>query len=76
MLECADGTIYTGITNDLYNRMKMHADGTGAKYMRGRSPFVVLGTWTFPDRSEASKEEYRIKKLSKAQKLKFLVESV
>lgn len=69
ILQCADDTLYTGITNNLEVRIQKHNEGTGAKYTRGRGPVTVLRTWEFPNKSEASKEEYRIKKLSKAQKL-------
>ncbi len=42
ILECADRTLYTGITNDLDHRIDQHENGTGAKYTRGRAPFTLL----------------------------------
>jgi len=68
VLLCADKTYYTGITNDLARRLAQHESGTGAKYTRGRGPFVVQYTETFATRGEASRREYAIKQLSKAAK--------
>ena len=68
ILECSDKTFYTGITNDLESRVQKHNIGKGAKYTRGRGPVTVLKVWEFASKSEAAKEEYRIKKLSKNQK--------
>ncbi len=70
ILECADGSLYTGITNDLDARVCAHTDGAGAKYTRGRGPFVVRHTESFVTRSEASKRELAIKKLARADKQK------
>src|SRR5699024_3055419 len=44
ILQCGDGTLYTGYTTDLDHRLKMHASGKGAKYTRGRGPFIVVFT--------------------------------
>ncbi len=71
LLECADGSYYAGITNDLENRIKAHNQGTGAKYTRGRSPVTLLAQKAFLDRSEASKAEITVKKLPKHMKLGF-----
>jgi len=68
ILECGDGTYYTGITNDLSQRIQAHTDGTGARYTRGRGPFVVKYTEECPDRSQASKREIALKKLSRLDK--------
>lgn len=69
ILRCADGTLYTGITDDLDHRIKMHNEGRGAKYTRGRGPVTVLYQETFESRSAASKREYEIKQLTRTQKL-------
>lgn len=69
LLQCSDGTLYTGITNDLDARIAAHNSGKGAKYTRGRTPVVLLGSFTFETRSEALKAEYAFKKLSREQKL-------
>ncbi|WP_320408668.1 GIY-YIG nuclease family protein [Candidatus Soleaferrea massiliensis] len=75
MLWCADGTLYTGWTNDLDNRMRMHNDGKGAKYTRVRRPVRLAYSEFLPDRSAAMKRECEIKRLSRAQKLQ-LVQTV
>ncbi len=66
---CSDGTLYTGITNDLEKRIKQHNEGKGAKYTRGRGPVKVMKIFEFETKSEAAKEEYKIKQLNKKQKL-------
>jgi predicted GIY-YIG superfamily endonuclease len=69
ILQCADMTLYTGITNDLDARMLKHANGTGAKYTRGRGPYEVILTEYHPTKSAALKRELAIKKLSRNEKL-------
>lgn len=72
MLQCADMTLYTGITTDLQARLVKHANGTGAKYTRGRGPHEVVFTEHYPTKSDALKREAQIKQLSKAQKLRLI----
>ena len=69
MIRCSDNSLYTGITVDLERRMHEH-NGTkkGAKYTRTRRPATLVYFAELPNRSEASKEEYRIKQLTKLQK--------
>jgi len=62
ILRCGDGTLYTGWTNDLENRVKAHKEGRGAKYTRGRGPLQLVYTEEFENKSEAVKREYYIKK--------------
>ena len=69
VLECKDGTLYTGITDDLEHRLAMHRSGKGAKYTRGRGPLKLRYLEDCPDRSAALKREYAIKQLKKAEKL-------
>lgn len=69
ILKCADGTLYTGITNDLPRRLEAHANGTGAKYMRGRTPFTLAYQESCPDKSSALKRELAVKALSRPRKL-------
>ncbi len=69
ILECADQTLYTGITNDLDHRINEHENGRGAKYTRGRAPFALLYTETHSSRSLALKREAEIKSLDRATKL-------
>lgn len=72
ILECADGTLYTGITNNLPQRITAHESGTGAKYTKGRGPFKLLYNEDCNDRSHATKREIEIKKLSRADKVALL----
>jgi len=76
ILECADRTLYTGITNDLDRRLQQHEAGTGARYTRGRGPFEVRYTEQCPGRSEASKREIEIKGMSRKQKLILIKKSI
>jgi len=69
IVRCADTTLYTGITNDLAKRLKAHDAGTGAKYTKSRGPVELVYSENAVDRSTASKREYVIKKLSRAEKL-------
>lgn len=71
ILRCADNTLYTGITNNLQKRIRQHNHGRGAKYTRGRSPVTLVKSFKRFSKSEALKLEYRIKKLSREDKLKF-----
>lgn len=74
ILECSDGTLYTGITTDLDKRVKTHNNGKGAKYTRVRLPVALKVSFEAEDRSSASKEEYRIKQLSRKEKLELINE--
>nr|WP_302104892.1 GIY-YIG nuclease family protein [Polycladomyces sp. WAk] len=74
VLECADGTFYTGITTDLNRRLQQHESGEGAKYTRGRGPFIVRWVETGPDRSWALKREREIKRMSRRQKERLIME--
>lgn len=64
LIECADGSIYTGITVDVAARYLAHCQGSGARYTRAHPPRQLLGYETYPDRSAASRAEYRVKQLS------------
>jgi putative endonuclease len=74
IIRCSDGTYYTGITTDIARRLNEHNTGTGSKYTRSRTPVELEECKMFPDRSAASKEEYRIKQLSRANKEKLIGE--
>lgn len=69
LIECRDGSIYTGITVDVEARYAAHAEGRGARYTRSHLPVRLLGFEQHPNRSSASKAEYRIKQLSAREKL-------
>jgi len=72
IVRCADGTLYTGWTNNLDERIKTHNEGTGAKYTRSRLPVALVYQETFDDKKTALKREFAIKKLTKAQKEKLI----
>ncbi|MGU7771149.1 GIY-YIG nuclease family protein [Burkholderia sp. MR1-5-21] len=68
LIECADGSVYTGITTDVAARFDEHAAGKGARYTRSRKPRAVLASFPLADRSSALRAEYRVKQLTAAQK--------
>lgn len=68
LIRCADGSLYTGITTDIARRLAEHRAGKGAKYLKGRGPLALAYSRPIGDRATASREEARIKKLSKLQK--------
>ncbi|MDD7463380.1 MAG: GIY-YIG nuclease family protein [Anaerococcus sp.] len=68
MLRCADNSLYTGWCKDLDQRLKTHNSGKGAKYTRSRLPVKLVFYEEISDKSEALKEEIRLKKLSKKKK--------
>ena len=72
ILECSDNSIYTGITNNIEKRIKMHESGKGAKYLRGRLPIKLLHKEVFLSRSDASKREILIKKMNHKEKRKLI----
>lgn len=72
MLRCADGTLYTGITKNLEQRIAKHNDGTGAKYTRSRLPVVLVWHEVAEGESEARKREAEIKKWKRSDKFAFL----
>lgn len=69
ILQCSDGSLYTGITNDLSKRILAHEQGNGAKYTRGKAPFNLIYEEQHKNRSDATKREMEIKKLSRQEKL-------
>jgi len=73
ILRCADGTLYTGWTNDLSKRVAAHNSGTaGAKYTRSRRPVTLVYYECHEDRREAMRREYRIKRMTRAGKLQLI----
>lgn len=69
ILACGDGSLYTGITNDLEKRLAAHRAGTGARYTRGRGPLEIVYTEKKRNKSYALKREAAIKALSRAEKV-------
>ncbi len=73
ILKCADDSLYTGIATELDRRVEEHNSSVlGARYTRGRRPVELVYSKRLKNRAEASKEEFRIKKLSKEEKLKLI----
>jgi len=72
ILRCADKTLYTGITTDLKARIRRHNDGTGAKYTRSRTPVRLVWRKTELTESVARKDEARIKRLTRTEKVKLI----
>ena len=68
ILRCGDGTLYTGITDDIPRRLAAHRAGKGAKYTRGRGPLELAYTEEAPDKSAALRREIEIKRLKRAEK--------
>ena len=74
MVECSDKTLYTGIAKDLKKRVDEHnLSNKGAKYTKARRPVTLIYSKKLKDRSEASKMEYAIKKLSREKKLQLII---
>ncbi|HLR02628.1 MAG TPA: GIY-YIG nuclease family protein [Virgibacillus sp.] len=72
ILRCHDGSLYTGYTNDLEHRVRMHESGKGAKYTRGRGPFQVMYVETFPTKEKAMQREHAIKQLTRKGKFELI----
>jgi predicted GIY-YIG superfamily endonuclease len=68
ILRCADGTLYTGWTNDVERRVAQHNAGRGARYTRARRPVTLAYREEVPDRSAAMRREWAIKKLDRERK--------
>jgi putative endonuclease len=68
IVECSDGTLYTGITNNIDKRLAKHNSGKGAKYTKQRIPVRLVYFEIYPSRSEASKREWVIKQLTRKEK--------
>lgn len=75
ILRCADGTLYTGWTNNLSRRLAAHNAGTASKYTRSRRPVTLVYQVSFPTKQEAMGQEQRIKHLSRAEKLALIAQA-
>lgn len=69
ILECGNGSFYTGWTNNLEHRVQMHNMGKGAKYTKAHLPVKLVYVEEFEDKSEALRREYEIKQLTRSEKL-------
>lgn len=74
VLECDDGSLYTGYTTDVERRVAEHDAGDGAKYTRGRTPVELVHVESFDCRSAAMSREYEIKQLSRLEKERLVFE--
>lgn len=72
ILRCGDGSLYTGITNDVPHRLEMHRSGRGAKYTRGRGPLELVYREECEGYSHALKREHQVKQLTRQQKLELI----
>ena len=72
MLRCGDGSLYTGWTNDLEHRVKMHSEGKGGKYTRAHLPVELVYSERYGTPTEARSREVKIKRLSRAEKLRLI----
>jgi putative endonuclease len=72
ILECADGTFYTGWTVDPERRAAVHNKGRGARYTRARCPVKLVYVEELPDRKTAMKREIAIKRMTRGRKMKLI----
>lgn len=75
VVECADGTLYTGWTNHLKERIRAHNEGNGAKYTKSRRPVRLVYFETFPTKEEAMSREWHIKHLTRKEKQRLILGS-
>ncbi|MUV87310.1 GIY-YIG nuclease family protein [Natronomonas sp. CBA1123] len=75
VIECVDGSLYTGYTTDVQRRVREHDAGEGAKYTRGRTPVELVYSESFDSKSAAMSREYEIKQLSRAEKERLVFEA-
>jgi putative endonuclease len=71
LIECRDGSLYTGIAKDVAARYAAHCSGKGARYTRSHPPARLLGRALFPDHSSALRAEHAVKRLTPEQKRRF-----
>ncbi|MBR2296406.1 MAG: GIY-YIG nuclease family protein [Clostridia bacterium] len=76
IVECSDGTLYTGYTNNLEKRMKVHNSGKGAKYTRSRLPVRLVYFEEYETKELAQSREWQIKQMTRQQKLQLIEKSV
>jgi putative endonuclease len=72
VVECADGTLYAGITTELERRLALHNRGVASRYTRGRRPVRLVHAERYPDRAAASRREHEIKSLPRLSKRRLL----
>lgn len=72
IVECKDGTLYTGWTNNLEKRLRAHNEGKGAKYTKSRRPVTLVYQESFDTKEEAMRREYAIKRFSRKKKMELI----
>ncbi|MDI9476021.1 MAG: GIY-YIG nuclease family protein [Natronincolaceae bacterium] len=72
ILQCSDKSLYTGWTNDIEKRVKIHEEGKGGKYTRSRLPVRLVYFEEYDDKISAQKREYEIKQMKREDKLKLI----
>lgn len=72
IVECKDGTLYTGWTNNLTKRINTHNEGKGCKYTRSRFPVILRHYEVYSTKNEALKREYEIKQMTRKKKLQLI----
>lgn len=72
VIECSNGSLYTGWTNDLQQRIDNHNSGKGAKYTRANRPVKLLFAWKLDSKVDAMKLEWKIKRMTRGAKLKLI----
>jgi putative endonuclease len=72
LLRCKDGSLYTGISNDVARRLAAHAGGRGARYLRGRGPLVLARKLRVGGHGDALRLERRVKQMPRARKEKLI----
>ena len=72
ILECADGSLYTGWTNDLEHRLRVHNAGQGGKYTRSHRPVKLVYQEAFSTKEEAMSREFHIKRMKRKEKLELI----
>lgn len=76
VLRCADGTLYTGLTNDVARRVDLHNQGRGARYTRGRLPVELVYIEEAGSRADATRREAAVKRMSRAAKMRLVGQPV
>ena len=72
IVKCSDGSMYTGITNDLSRRLAQHNHGQASRYTRGRLPVKLVHQERCRDRSQALKKEHAVKSLGRKEKKEYI----
>ena len=75
ILQCGDGSLYTGIATDVEKRLQVHRSGKGAKYTRGRGPLALVHREACGSHSDALRREMQVKRMSRLQKLELIEKS-